>query len=160
MKTADSRAELVIGLSCLAAIAALFVVGVVAHEIVRHLLQSAPFWIGAVLGLRRSGLARWAALPLMLFWLLVSVLIWLFLLKISNIVRGHYSPAEVAMTMVLAASAVTTILAAILSKARTRWWAALGTVALAGALQFAAFDLSVQPTFAHDSAVIAALGGR
>ena len=160
MTTTDGRAERLIGFCCLAAIAGLLVIGVVSHEIVRHLLQSSPFWIGAVLGLGRSGLARWAALPPMLFWLLISVLIWLYLLGVSTIVKGHYSPAEIAMTIVLAASAVTAAGAAVRSRARTRWWAALLTAALAGTLQFAAFDLSVQPTFAHDSAVIAALGGR
>ncbi len=160
MESADDRADLIVGFFCLVAIAALLVVGVVAHEIVRHLLQSSPFWIGAMLGLRRSGLAKWAALPLMLFWLLISILIWLYLLKISNIVKGSYTPIEVSMTVILAGSAVATFWAMIVSKSRTPWWAALATVALAAAFQFVVFNLSLRPQIAHDSAVLDALSAH
>src|SRR5690349_8065290 len=90
----------VVALSAL--LGALLVIGLVAHEVGRHLLQATPAIIcllAAAFGVRA---VKWAAAAVYAFWALVSALIWLFLLHIANVAHGHYSPAEIAMTFVLA----------------------------------------------------------
>jgi len=78
----------------LAVLIALYVVGAVSHGSLRHEVQTLPLWIPIVLGFRRSQFAKWAALPCFLFWLAIMILIWLFLLGWTHIVRGHFSPIE------------------------------------------------------------------
>jgi len=66
--------------SCLAVILSLYTVGLVTGLILRHLVQTAPLWIGVAFGIRRSELAKWIAMPFFAFWLCMMTLIWLFLL--------------------------------------------------------------------------------
>src|ERR1035438_1352317 len=85
----------------LAVLAALYVVGAVSHGLVRHEVETLPLWIPIVLGFRQRELAKWAALPCMVFWLILMVFIWLFLLGWARVFTGHYSPIEIAMTLVV-----------------------------------------------------------
>ena len=142
----------------LALIAAMLVVGVVSREIVRHLLQTAPVWIAVVLAWRGSRLTRWAAVPVFAFWVFVMVMIWLFLLGIARIARGHYSPTEVAMTFVAGLACLVGLWAAVRSAGRTSWPAALGVLALVAGLQVGAMAISFRPPIAHDADVMRALG--
>jgi hypothetical protein len=50
-------------------IVALYIVGIVSHGVVRHIVQTAPVWPAAVLGMRRSVWSKWTALPCFFFWL-------------------------------------------------------------------------------------------
>jgi hypothetical protein len=138
-----------VGFCCAAIIAALYVVGLVSGTELRHAVQTAPIWIGVALGLRRSAFARWFALPFFLFWLLVAVLIWLFLLGIARIVSGHFTPTEVAMTIVMAVASVIGIVSALTSRKRTGALAAIGLFVVGAALQFVAFRISVLPGIAN-----------
>jgi hypothetical protein len=58
-----------ITICCVLLIAALWIVGVVASEFVRLVVQTAPIWIAVAMSLRRSDLSQWAALAFFIFWL-------------------------------------------------------------------------------------------
>jgi hypothetical protein len=150
----DNRVLLACGL---AVIAAMLVVGVVAHEIVRHLLQTAPIWIAVLLAWRGSRLARWAAVPVFAFWLFVMAMVWLFLLGIARIARGHYSPTEIAMTLVAGLACLVGLVAAVRASGRAPWPAAVGVLALVAALQAGLMAVSFRPPIAHDAQMMAAV---
>lgn len=92
---------------CLIGLAlALLLVGVVSGTVLRHIVQVVPIMVGLVLLARRPDLGAYAALPIFCFWAFIVVLIWLFLLGLSRIANGHYTPIEVASTVVMAACSV------------------------------------------------------
>ena len=69
--------------SCsLAILLALYVVGAVSVPpgSLRHEVQTLPLWLPIVLGFQKRDIAKWMALPLFVFWLVLMMLIWLFLL--------------------------------------------------------------------------------
>jgi len=82
---------------------ALLVVGMVSGTVVRHLVQIVPILLLLTTLRRRPAAAAAAALPLFAFWFAIAVLIWMFLLGVSRIANGHYTPIEIAMTIVMAA---------------------------------------------------------
>jgi hypothetical protein len=126
----------------------LYVVGIVSGTELRHAVQTAPIWIGVVLGFRASPLARWIALPFFLFWLVIVVLIWLFLLGIARVVSGTFTPPEVAMTVVMGCASLGGIVTTIRGGRRAPARAAIGAFAVGAALQFAAFRVSLLPGIA------------
>src|SRR5262245_59405678 len=118
----------------LAIILALQVVGLVSHTTVRHVVQTLPLWIPIALGFRGRETAKWAALPCLVFWLGIMVLIWLFLLGIARVVSGRFSPTEVAMTIVIGVGCVSGL------AALGRWRTAVSMpVALGVTVQLAVF---------------------
>ncbi|HXX15147.1 MAG TPA: hypothetical protein VEJ47_09625 [Candidatus Eremiobacteraceae bacterium] len=137
-------------LCCVAAIAALLVVGVVSHGVLRHIVQTSPLWIGVVLGLRGSDLTKWATLPCFVFWLLVMVAIWLFLLGWARIVSGTFSSTEIAMTVVVGAASIAGIIKAAKVRSGVGLWPAIATGALLAVIQVVAFRVSMLPHIAHD----------
>jgi len=136
-----------IGACWLAVLAALYVVGAVSHGSLRHEVQTLALWVPIVAGFNRREYARWCALPCLLFWLAVMVLIWLFLLGWAHVVSGTFSPVEVAMTLVVGAASVAGL---VLCLGRARW-TLLGCamIVLLAILQFAAFRVSLLPAIAH-----------
>ena len=140
-----------IALCCLAIIAALVLgVGIVSHGILRHIVQTAPFWPAVALGLRRGEAAKWCALPGFVFWLVLMVLIWLFLLGWAHVVRGTFTPVEIAMTIVCAVASIAGIVFALRQRTATSPILAAALLALFALLQFAAFRISALPGIAHD----------
>jgi len=137
-----------IGICCAAIIGALYVVGLVSGTELRHVVQTAPIWIGVVLGFRASPLARWVALPFFLFWLTVVVMIWLFLLGLARVVSGTFTPPEVAMTVIMGAASLAGIVAAVRGRVRVPVLAALGAFLFAAVLQLGAFRVSTMPGIA------------
>lgn len=136
---------------CLVIVVALvFGVGIVSHGILRHVVQTAPFWPAIVLALRRRDAARWCALPCFVFWLFIMVFIWLFLLGWSRVLTGTFSPIEIAMTIVCAVAAGAGIAFALRQRTATSPAAAIGLVALFSFLQYIAFRISLLPGIAHD----------
>jgi hypothetical protein len=90
-------------LGCLLGLAAaLLLVGVVSGTLLRHIVQIIPIVAAVVLLARRPTWAAWAALPIFGFWSLVVVLIWLFLLDLSSVASGHYTPIEILLTFLMA----------------------------------------------------------
>src|SRR6266851_2465779 len=85
---------------CVAIIAALLVVGAVSSGVIRHIVQTSPLWIAIVLGVRRSGWSKWAALPCLVFWLSSVVGIVTALWMTSNI-RAWSATATVLLLAVL-----------------------------------------------------------
>jgi hypothetical protein len=160
MKRISGGAEGLIAACCFALLVALMVVGVVAKEMVRHLIQSAPFWVGGWLALRRSRFTKWVVLGPFLLWVLIPVLIWLFLFGVARILTGTYSPIEIAMTVVMALAGVVGIGAALASRSGASWWSSILAVVLGAAMAWGVLMLSFQPQVAHDSAVVAAVIGK
>lgn len=131
-------------------IAALYIVGVVSHGVLRHIVQTAPLWIAVVLGLLRSRWSKWATLPCSVFWLFLMVLIWLFVLGWARVVSGTFSPIEVAMTLVVGISSIVGVIASLRMRSGVP---ALGAIAMfVGTLllQLIAFRVSLLPGFVHD----------
>jgi hypothetical protein len=97
-----SKEPMVIAVCCACVSLALVLgVGLASHTILRHVIQTLPCWALVAMGLRRSRVTAWAALPVFLFWLVICGLIWSYLLGISRIVSGHFSPVEMAMTIIV-----------------------------------------------------------
>ena len=136
---------------CLAVLIALYVVGAVSVPpgSLRHEVQTLPLWFPIVAGFQRREFAKWAALPCLIFWLTVMIFIWLFLLGWARIVTGHFSRAEVAMTLVVGAGAIVGLLAGARWRTTVRPVMASGVFILFGALQLLAFRISLIPYIAR-----------
>src|SRR6266853_3745757 len=102
----------IVGFAALAILIALYVVGAVSVPpgSLRHEVQTLPLWFPIVAGFQRRESAKWAALPCLIFWLIVMIFIWLFLLGWARFITGHFSPTEVAMTFVVGAGAIVGLL--------------------------------------------------
>ena len=130
---------------CLASLIALYVVGAVSNGSLRHEVQTLPLWIPIALGFRKSELAKWAAVPCLLIWLALMIFIWLFLLGWAHFLSGHFSPVEIAMTVVVGAASILGIATSL------RWKTAIGpvraaaTLLLLALLQVAALRISFTP---------------
>ncbi len=137
----------------LAVLIALYVVGAVSHGSLRHEVQTLPLWFPIVLGFRQRELAKWSALPSFIFWLVIMVFIWLFLLGWVRILTGHYSPVEVAMTIVVGVACVCGIAVSLRWRTAVRPFAAMGVAALFVALQIA--GAPIEPDSIHRDSVVA-----
>lgn len=133
---------------CLVVLIALYVVGAVSNGSLRHEVQTLPLWIPIVLGFRQRELAKWAALPCLIFWLTIMVFIWLFLLGWARIVTGHFSPTEIAMTLVIGAACLVGIGLAVRWRTNVRPMTAAGVTVVFAFLQFLAFRISLIPYIA------------
>jgi hypothetical protein len=132
----------------LAVLVALYVVGAVSNGSLRHEVQTLPLWIPVVLGFQQRELVKWAALPCLLFWLLIIVAIWLFLLGWARIVTGHYSPVEIAMTFVIGVSSLVGIMRGLRWRTTVNLGKGLAVAVLLAVLQLAAFRISLIPYIA------------
>jgi hypothetical protein len=132
----------------LAVLVALYVVGAVSNGSLRHEVQTLPLWFPIVMGFRQRQLARWSALPCFIFWLTIMIFIWLFLLGWAKMITGHFSPVEIAMTLVIGFACISGIVVSLRFRTAVRPLAAWGTVVLFAALQLLAFRLSLIPYIA------------
>ena len=144
MKNAPQR----LAYCCLAVLVALYVVGAVSHGSLRHEVQTLPLWFPIVLGFRQRDLAKWSALPCLMFWLAIMVFIWLFLLGWARLVSGHFSPIEIAMTLVIGIACLAGIGLILRWRTAVRPLVAAGVFLLFGLLQFLAFRISLLPGIA------------
>ena len=142
-----SRSKIV-AYSCLVVIIALYIVGAVSHGSLRHEVQTLPLWLPLVLGFRGHQLAKWFALPCLVFWAMIMSFIWLFLIGWAHIVSGHFSTTERAMTIIIGVACTVGTVTAVRWRTTVTWSAALGCMTLSLALQFAAFRLSLLPNIA------------
>ena len=74
--------------------------------------------------------------------------IWLFLLSWARIVTGHFSPIEIAMTLVIGVACVTGIVVSLRWRTVVSSFAALGVTVLFAILQVLAFRASLIPYIA------------
>jgi hypothetical protein len=139
----------VVAACLLCVLAALLAVGVVSGTLVRHVIQVLPI-AAACLAVRRfDGRASWAAVPIFAFWLAIMVLIWLFLLGIARVVTGTYSPAEIALTIVIGVASAIGLVQAVRAPTSSRVpLSALLFVAF-GALQVVAMWCSLNGPWAR-----------
>jgi hypothetical protein len=140
----------VLAICCLAIIAALVLgVGLATHLVLRHIIQTAPLWIGVILGSRHSRATAWATIPLFMAWLILMALIWLYLLGISNLLSGHFAPIEIVMTIIVGAAAIAGIGGCIRFKASLAplWAGSLFLLMLV--LQLTCLRISFLPTIAR-----------
>lgn len=135
---------------CLALIVALYVVGYVSHGILRHLVQTAPVWVIFALGMKRSELAKWAAIPCFMLWLFLMSLIWLFLAGVSNLISGTFSPIEITMTIVVGSASIAGMVLAVSYRTRVRPLVATAVFVGLLALQVVALKISFLPRVSHD----------
>ncbi len=146
----DSTQPLVISGCSLAMMAALVLgVGVPGHMVVRHIVQTLPLWPAVILGFRRSRPAGWAGFPLFVFWAALMTLIWLHLLGVWHLITGHFTPLEIAMTIVVGIACGIGIAAFVpLRSALSPPRAALVFFGL-GVLQIVCMRISFLPEIAH-----------
>ena len=83
-----------------------------------------------------------------MFWLAIMILIWLFLLGWARMVTGHFSPIEIAMTLVIGIACVAGIGLILRWRTAVRPLVAAGVFLLFGLLQFLAFRISLLPGIA------------
>lgn len=150
MNQPSPQSSRTIGFCALFIILALYVVGIVSHGVIRHIVQTAPVWAGVWLGLRRSGWAKWAALPCFVFWLAIMVFIWLFLLGWARIVTGTFSPTEIAMTMVIGLASVVGIVAGLRARMHVSWLSGTVVFVVMACLQVLAMKISFLPHISRD----------
>lgn len=97
--------RLVVG--CLIGLAlVLLLVGLVSGTVLRHIVQIMPIMVVLAVVRRRPDWGAYAAIPIFLFWMFIVVLIWLFLLGLSRIANGHYTPIEVISTFLMMACSI------------------------------------------------------
>ena len=142
------RAPKVIAYCSLAILVALYIVGAVSNGSLRHEVQTLPLWFPIVTGFQQREIAKWAALPCLIFWLVIMIFIWLFLLGWARMVTGHFSPTEIAMTLTIGAACLIGLAATVRWRTAVRPLTALGVAALFGALQVLAMRLSLIPYIA------------
>ena len=138
----------VVASSCLATLIALYIVGAVSHGSLRHEVQTLPLWFPIVMGFRQREIAKWAALPCLIFWLAIMIFIWLFLLGWARIVSGHFSPTEIAMTIIIGIACASALAATFQWKTAIRPLMATMVTVLFAVLQLAAFRISLIPYIA------------
>lgn len=140
-----------IAFGSLAILIALYVVGAVSIPpgSLRHEVQTLPLWFPIVAAFQNKPIAKWAALPCLIFWLTIVIVIWLFLLGWARIVTGRFFPTEIAMTLVIGAASIAGIAACLRWRTAVRPLAASGVFLLFAALQLLAFRLSLIPYIAR-----------
>jgi hypothetical protein len=145
----DGRAKR-IAFCCLAIIVALVGgVGLATGLVIRHLVQTAPLWIGVALGIRGSRAAGWFTAPIFAFWMVLMTVIWLYLAGWSTLITGHFSPFETAMTVVVGAACTIGLWLDVRSRAGVPATTAAGLFVIAAAAQWLCFRLSALPGIAH-----------
>ena len=94
----------IVASGALVTLAALYCVGAVSNGVLRHIVQTLPLWFVIVMGLRQREIAKWASIPCFAIWLTLMSLIWLFLQGWANVISGHFTPIEIALTCVIGAA--------------------------------------------------------
>jgi hypothetical protein len=134
---------------CVAVIAALYVVGFVSRTELRHVVQTLPLWVGVMLGYLGARMARWVALPLFLIWLILMSLIWLYLLGLANVIHGHFSPVEIAMTVIVGISSLVGIVGCVPGIHSAGILTGSAAFLLSTGFRVAMLYVSFLPEFAH-----------
>jgi hypothetical protein len=94
--------------------AALLLIGLVSGTFWRHVVQILPIALAVVVMRSRPAWAAWAAMPIFVFWIAIVMLIWLFLLGLSQFANGHYTAIEIVLTVVMAACSVGGVITSVL----------------------------------------------
>lgn len=133
----------------LGVILGLLLVGLVSHTPLRHLIQVSPAVLALVLVNRQVTWARFAAMPILAFWLLIMLGIWLFLLGVADVITGTYSPMEIGLTIIIGLSCLVGLVAA--GRSSVSGPRGSGVVAFLGftILQVGAMSVGLRPAFSR-----------
>ena len=142
------RSESATALWLLVVAGALIAVGIVSASLLRHVVQVAPLVLAAGIAAVRPRWAACIAAPLFAHWLIVMIAIWLFLLGVARIVTGAFTPAEIALSILIGTSAVLGLAASYQRRREVPSFRGTCAIAAFAALQFAAMWLSTQPFIA------------
>jgi hypothetical protein len=145
-----SRDNWTMTICLLGVILSLLLVGVISETLLRHVIQVIPAIIVLMIVATRATWASGAALPLFIFWFVIVLLIWLFLLGISGIASGHYTTAEILLTVVIGACCVRGAVESLRTRRNSSRTLFLVLVALFAALQVGAMWLSFRSSLAYD----------
>ncbi|HEX7286317.1 MAG TPA: hypothetical protein VF532_09050 [Candidatus Angelobacter sp.] len=118
----------------------------VSHLVVRHIIQVIPAAIAAIFVAKGGRAGRYAALPIFVSWLLIMLAIWLFLLGIARIVSGTFTPAEIALTVVIGVCSLWGVVVVLRQPRAPLLLAIIYFVGFA-ALQFLGLRISLLPAF-------------
>jgi len=132
----------------LTVLVSLLLVGLVSGTILRHAVQVLPVLGAGLVVVLRLAWSRFAAMPVFAFWLFITILIWLYLLGLANVVTGQFSPAEVGLTVVIGMACVAGLGATARAPTRSHWRSGVTAFLSFGALQVGAMWLSLQPALA------------
>jgi hypothetical protein len=127
----------------------LLAVGLVSHTPLRHLVQALPGGVVLALLAARVPWAAAAALPVCIFWLAIMTLIWLFLLGLASVITGRFSPAEIAITLLIGACGAAGTVTSLRVRPRPSIPARLIAFVCSAIMQVAAMWLSLQPALAQ-----------
>jgi hypothetical protein len=142
---AEPRPNALIPISLTTVTVALLAVGIVSGTLVRHVIQVIPVVLALILLLRRSPAGPVAGIPILTFWLGIMIVIWLFLLRIVSVVRGHFTAIEVILTIVMGLACCVGLLATVRRSTVLPVSRRIATAVVFCILQFGAFVLSMQP---------------
>ena len=142
------RDEAITAAALIGVVVSLLLVGVVSGTMLRHVVQIAPVVAAILVVIIRPQWTRYAAAPVLLFWLFIMVLIWLFLLGLARVVTGQYTPVEVVLTLTIGIACSVGLWAVLRSASRVPGWFGLAVFLTFAALQVGAMWLSLQPAFA------------
>jgi len=123
----------------------LAIVGIEAHQIVRHIVQVTPIVAALVAVRRHKPWGLYAALPVHAIWLLLMVFIWLLVLGIAQIfVQGNFTPIEVVITVLIGVASLTGIVTVLRTPSRATVLERTGAFLLFGVFQAVCVVLSLQ----------------
>lgn len=140
----------VIGYCALAALVALYIVGFANREVLRHAVQTLPLWFSIVMGLRQREITKWCALPCFIIWLMLMSVIWLFLLGLTTVISGHFTPIEILLTLIIGTASITGSIAAFRLRTRMSWAKGLSIAVIFAIFQMVALRLSFLPSILKD----------
>ena len=139
-----------IGSCALATLVALYIVGAVSNGVMRHIVQTLPLWFPIVMGLRQREVSKWAALPCFAIWLALMILIWVFVLGWANVISGHFTPIEVALTLAIGVACLAGLVIGFRHRTSFSWSKGLSVTAIFAVLQITALRISFLPSIVKD----------
>ncbi len=145
--TAESMIIVVCSLAVLAAL--ILGVGIPNHMELRHIMQTLPAWGVVILGVKRSRVTGWFALPVFVFWLVLMSLIWLYLLGVSHLLSGNFTAWEISMTIVVGVMCIIGIGTSVKIHSSLSKVSKAGVFVAVALLQFLCLRVSFLPAIAH-----------
>ena len=144
-----NRNDRVAASAILALILSLLLVGVVSGTLLRHVVQVIPAVFAGILLRLRPAWGRAAAVPIFTFWLVIMGVIWLTLLHIAPLVKGHFTTVEVCLTVAIGVASIAGAAGALRSSPRLAWYQFAVAFILFAGIQFGFMLLSFKPQIAN-----------
>lgn len=146
----DRRNHLVLAYCAVAVILSLYAVGIESHGIIRHVVQTAPLWIGVWLAWRNSELTKWALLPCFVLWLVLMVNIWFLLLGLPHFLSGDFTPTEIVLTVIIGVACIIGVIRGIGERSAVPASRAAAVTAALLIIQLLCLRISFLPSVARD----------